>query len=184
MANSVNSRLTGPVSSLLAGPLTHLSTISGDHTGDNTWEDVAGARLSSPLPERPWECRRGAGAGRRETPRIEQRPVVNRAGSWVMRSNLPTRRLASLRSFDGASRSPPCQARRRQGRQAGKLWPKKMRRSPRDARRSRGQGVRTRWGGCRSPHTASQCAKLMVFTATVNGKGIHGTGCNYRRRSG
>lgn len=38
--------------------------------------------MSSLAPERPWEWRREAAAGPRETPGIEQGPVVNRAGSY------------------------------------------------------------------------------------------------------
>ena len=53
-----------------------------------------------------------AAAGPRETPGIEQGPVVNRAGSCRPRPDLPTRRLAFLRSVMGASSSPPCKARR------------------------------------------------------------------------
>ena len=49
-----------------------------------------------------------------ETTGIERQPVVNRAGSGVIRSNLPTGRLAFLRSMRGASSSPPCKARRQE----------------------------------------------------------------------
>ena len=93
-ARGRNSRFSGPVSALRV-------TIA-----------CAGARLSSLAPTRPWEGRRGAAAGPRETPGIEQGPVVNRAGSCRPRPDLPTRRLAFLRSVMGASSSPPCKARR------------------------------------------------------------------------
>ena len=38
-----------------------------------------------------------------------------------------------------------------------------------------------RWGGCRSPKTASQCAKLGMFYTQATGEGIRGTGYNHRR---
>ena len=108
--------------------------------------------MSSPQGNDLGSGRRGPEQAVSETTGIERQPVVNRAGGWVIRSNLPTGRLASLRSLMGASSSPPCKARRpeRGGRLDSFDRGKMMGRSPREGRGSRqrrgiapGRGIRS-----------------------------------------